>query len=460
MDTQDTQTMTRVATDGIRRRSLRHLSELIRLAGPIVVSRSGFLMLVMVDTIMTGRFATQELAFLAIGLGVFMPLMIVTLGMVMGTLVLTANAHGAGALADCGPVWRRSLQFSLLLGACGMAIGMFGETLLLWSGQTAEIAAGGGEVVAVLGAGLCGHLVFLSSAFFLEGLGRPRPTMLVMIAANVLNAGLNYVLIYGAFGNEPLGAVGAAYATTITRWGMAITLGLVVWNLRDWRELNIRAPLAGGFASWRALRRIGFAIGVSVGVESLAFAAMNVFAGWLGAIPLAAYGMTFNLMAFIFMLAIGIGAATAVRVGNAYGRRDLPDAALAGWVGLAATLAVMFVAGIVFATWPEPFAGIYTDDPVLLAQALITIAFIKWTSVPDGGQATMANALRGRGDVWVPCVIQTVSFFGVMVPTAYLFAFDWGYGVSGLFYGIIAGCVASLLGLSIRFQTLAQRDKR
>ena len=452
--------VTRVATDGIVRRTLRHLYELSRLAGPIVVSRSGFLLLVMMDTIMTGRYATQELAFLAISLSIFMPMMIVTLGMVMGTLVLTANKHGAGLLAECGPIWRRSVQFALLLGAVSFVIGLFGEKLLLWSGQTHAIAVGGGEVVFALGLGLCGHLVFLSSAFFLEGLGRPRPAMFVMIGANALNFGLNWVLIYGALGNEPMGAAGAAYATTLTRWTMAIALGLIVWNLRDQEALRIREPLEGGFSSWRALRRIGYAIGLSVGVESIAFAALNAFAGWLGAVPLAAYGMTFNLMAFIFMLAIGVGAATAVRVGNAYGRGDMPDAALAGWVGVAATLLIMFVAGLSFSTWPEPLAGIYTDDPILLAQAIIAIAFIKWTSMPDGGQATMANALRGRGDVWIPCLIQTICFFFVMVPIAYVCAFTWGYGISGLFYGIIAGCVASLVALSVRFQLLIYSDMK
>lgn len=458
IETPDPQT-NRLATEGYARRLKRHASELVRLAAPIVASRSGFLMLIMADTIMTGHFSSTELAYLSIGLGIFMPLMIVSLGMIMGTLVLTANAHGAGKLADCGPIWRRSLQYALVLGIVGFAIGANGETLLLWTGQTPEIAAGGGRVVTLVSLGLPAHLMFLASAFFLEGLGRPTPAMLVMIVANVINVALNALMVFGGLGwMEPMGASGAVLATTATRWFMALAMMAIVWNLRDRDILAIRAPLTGGFGSWRKLRRIGYAVGISVGVESLAFSALNAFAGWLGEIPLAAYGMTFNLMALIFMLAIGIGSATAVRVGMAYGRGDIPDAALAGWTGLAATVLAMIVAGVACAIWSEDLAAIYTEDPALLALAAVTIAFMRWTSVPDGGQATMANALRGRGDVWWPCIIQTASFFAVMLPIAYVSAFTFDNGILGLLHGMVVGCVVSLLWQALRFHMLAARD--
>lgn len=461
MNTSHDQAPTRIALEGYPRRLRRHASELVRLAAPIVASRSGFLLLIMADTIMTGHFSSTELAFLSIGLGIFMPLMVISLGLIMGTMVLTANAHGAGRLADCGPIWRRSMQYSLLIGLIGLAIGANGETLLTWTGQETDIAIGGGKVVVIVCLGLPAHLMFLGSAFFLEGLGRPIPAMLVMIVANALNIGLNAVFIDGVPGIvAPMGAAGAVLATSVTRWGMALALILVVWNLRDRDALAIRAPLSGGFASWTQLRRIGYAVGISVGVESLAFATLNTFAGWLGAIPLAAYGMTFNLVALIFMLAIGIGSATAVRVGMAHGRGDGPDAALAGWTGLGATILVMAVVGVGVSIWSQPLAAIYTEDPALLGLAALTIAYLRWTAVPDGGQATMANALRGRGDVWRPCIVQTVSFFVVMLPVAYVSAFALGNGIFGLFHGIVAGCGTSLLWLAIRFHLLARRDVR
>ena len=91
---------------------------------------------------------------------------------------------------------------------------------------------------------------------------------------------------------------------------------------------------------------------------------------------------------------------------------------------------------------------------------MITVGFITWVFVPDGGQAVMANALRGRKDVWAPSVIQTASFFGVMVPVGYVSAFVMDNGVVGLFHGIMVGTLVSLIWLSIRFQRLVMRDIR
>lgn len=449
---------TRVEIEGVTGRLRRHSSELLRLATPIVISRSGFLFLVMADTVMTGHFDAEELAYLAIGLGLIMPMMITSLGMIMGTLVLTANSYGAGKFSQCGPVWRRSLGYAFTLGVICIGIGYFGNELLLLTGQTPDVSRHGGEIMWIVSLGLPGHLLFLSSAYFLEGIGRPSLAMIIMVAANILNVCLNWLLIDGPFFGEPMGAAGAAWATTATRWFMAASLALIVWNLRDRDVYAIHAPLSGGFRSWQELRRIGYAIGMSVGVESLAFACLNAFAGWLGKMPLAAYGLTLNLMALAFMLAIGIGSATAVRVGIAFGRGDIPDAALAGWTGLGANVLVMCGTGVIAYFFNVPLAGFYTDDPALLAEAAITVAFITWIFVPDGGQAVMANALRGRKDVWMPTVIQTASFFGVMVPYGYMSAFVWGKGTVGLFEGILAGCIVSLFALSYRFHRLSKTE--
>ncbi len=445
-------------TEGASARVKRHTVEMLRLATPIVVSRSGFLVLVMADTVMTGQHSSDQLAYLAIALGLVMPLMITSLGLIMGTLVLSANEFGAGRFKACGTVWRRSLTYAMLLGLGCVLIGWNGELLLRLAGQSDDVSRAGGEIMRIISFGLPGHLLFLSSAYFLEGIGRPSPSMVVMVGANVLNVALNWLLIGGYGDVGPMGAAGAAWATTVARWTMAGALALYVWNMKGHARFGLRDKMEGGFRSWRELRRIGYAIGVSVGVESLAFSTMNIFAGWLGKMPLAAYGITLNLMALIFMLAIGIGSATAVRVGVAHGRGDFRDASLAGWTGLVINAVAMIIAGFLIYIYVDAIAGFYTSDPLLLVEALVTIAFIAWLFVPDGGQAVMANALRGRKDVWAPSIIQTTSFFGVMVPVGYYSAFIMGNGTVGLFHGILIGCIVSLTWLGFRFHILARRD--
>src|SRR5690606_29336855 len=159
------------------------------------------------------------------------------------------------------------------------------------------------------------------------------------------------------------------------------------------------------WAGWRRQRQIGYGGGVSLGMETMSFMALSLFAGQLGPVPLAAYGIVINVLALIFMVAAGLGAATAVRVGIAHGRRDWPDQALAGWTGLGANTAMMLLLGAVLMLFPETIAGAYTTDPAVLAVVAQPIAFTALILVADGGQTVMLNALRGRNDVLIPTIL-------------------------------------------------------
>ncbi len=97
-------------------RIVRHVSELVRLAGPVIVARAGILVMAVVDVIFVGRYGTSDLAHLALGSAPFNTLVGTGAGLLIGTLVMTANAFGRGALAECGAVWQRGTIYAGLLG--------------------------------------------------------------------------------------------------------------------------------------------------------------------------------------------------------------------------------------------------------------------------------------------------------------------------------------------------------
>lgn len=438
----------------------RHVRDLAVLAAPVVVARSGIMVMGLVDTVMVGRFSATELAYLGIGLAPITVLLLILTGLLMGTLVVTAAAFGAGEERGCGAVWRRSLPYGLALGALAAGVCAFGEPMLRLLGQSPELAREGGAVVRVLGLGLPGAALFLTSTFFLEGLRRPLPGMVMMIAANVVNVALNWIFVYGHLGSPAMGAVGSAWATTGVRLFLAAGLVGYVWTMADARRYGVRG---GGRTAWRAWarqRRIGYAAATSIGVEGTAFSALNLFAGWLGVLPLAAFSIGLNLITIAFMVAIGIGAATAVRVGMAHGRGEASEVALAGWTGLALGVAAMAVFAVVFAAVPEALAAAYTTDPALRAAAVPLVAIAAWILIVDGGQGVMANALRGRGETWAPTLMHTTSYFVVMIPLGWFLAFPLGRGAPGLFEAILAASVVSVSLLSFRFAWLGRRDRR
>ena len=445
-----------------RIRVRRHLNELLRVAPPIALARSGILLMVLTDTIMVGRHDTLELGYLAIGMSLLQPLVVTSIGLILGTLVMTANRYGAGDYSACGPVWRRSVGYAFCLGLGGLAICFFGEPMFHLTGQTDVLAREGGRVLLVLGIGMPAHLVFLATSFFLEGIGRPLPGLLFILVANILNLMLNWMLIPGvddAFlgGSISGGAVGAAIATTSCRWFLGIGMAAYVLTLHDHQKFGLRLRLEGGWRSWSPMRRLGYGSGVSLGVETIAFATIQQFAGWLEPEALAAFSVVFALLTTTFMAAIGISAATAVRVGNAHGRADNIDMGLAGWTGVGANSVMMAAAGVLFLAAAEPLAGLFSKETAVIGLAVPVIGWLGVVLIVDGGQAVLASALRGRQDVWMPCVIQAIAYFGVMIPVCWVLVFRFNQGVAGFYQAIFIAGVVSMVLLGGRLHRLGRR---
>lgn len=432
--------------------SLRgQLTDLVRLAVPVIVARAGLMTMVTVDTLVVGQYGTRDLAYLGLAGAIQGALMATMVGLLLGTIVLTAQTIGAGREGEAGAVFHRSLPYAVLVGVAGMIVCFFGEPLFVLLGQAPDIAAGAGDVMAVYGFGMIGAALFVTASFFLEGLKRPMAGVVATLVANVANAFLDWALVFGRLGFPELGAEGSAWATTVIRWGMGLGLLAYIWWLPEAERFGIRRRTARPWSSGGEQRRLGYAAGLSNGMEAGAFSALTVFAGWLGPLAIGAYTIGLNLLALPFMAALGFAAATAVQVGSAYGAGNRPATARAGWLGLAVTSVVLGLVGIGFWLFPVTIAHGFTQDPALVALTVPAVAFMAYILVADGGQVVMAQALRGRSDAWVPTALHFVSYFAVMMPVSYLLAFHADRGVMGLFEGIFVASLVSVSVLSARF---------
>jgi MATE family multidrug resistance protein len=456
MDQQRTTAVGRALPQTFRGRT----SELVRLATPVILSRSGMLIMSLVDTVMVGRYAAQELAYQSIAVAVTIPLFVTSVGLIMGTLVLTARALGEGNLAECGAAWRRGVAYAAGLGAVGFALAMLAEPFLLLTGQNPVIAEGGGEVARILAVGLPPMIVFMASGYFLEGLKRPKPPMVLMVIANIVNFFFNWMWIYGHVGFDAMGAAGAAWATTAARIVVTILIVLYIWNLKDHAALGVRVRPEGGWRAWAQQRRIGYSAGGSQFVETTAFAAQTLIAGLLGATQLAAYSIAFQSLALVFMSAIGFGAATAVLVGHAWGRRDTTEMANAGWTGLGVNTVAMIAFGALIYFLAPWIARGFANEAELIAAAVPLVAFVAFVLPADGAQAVLAHALRGRGETWVPVALHGFSYFVILIPLAWFLALKTDHGAIGILEAILIASAISMSLLAWRFHRLAAYDRR
>jgi MATE family multidrug resistance protein len=427
------------------------ISETLRLALPVMAARAGILVMTAVDTIMTGRFGADELAFYAIGNAPFILFMLLGIGLATGTVVLVAQAMGAGRPEETGRIWRIACIDTGLLGAVTALLLLPGESLLGWLGQTPEVAEGGARVMHAFALAMPAVLLFSVTSYFLEAIGRPHPGMVVMWLGNVLNLVLNWLLMFGPFGLPMLGAQGAALGTSITRWAMAAALLAYTFNFAGHRGYGVRGALGDVALVRRRLLRLGLPFAASQGLESSAFQFILVMAGWLGTTQLAAHQAAMNLNALLYMLTLGVATATSVRVGHAVGRHRPEQIAKAGWTGTGMGVTIMLACAPLIVLFRDQIGALYAADPLVVVTIAAALLIVCPTMVMDSGQGIVTAALRGTGDTWIPTVIHVSCFWPVMVGTAWYLAFPMGLGLPGLWWGLFTGLALAFLLLSLRF---------
>ena len=444
-----------------RRHTLRaHLRETMRLAVPVMLARLGVLTIITMDTAMSGHASGEDLAWYGVAIAPQIPLLLVGIGLLMGTIVMVAQAVGAGHPEQCGAIWRTSLAQAALAGAVMATACAFGEWFLLAMGQPEDIAAGGGRVAGgtrlrnARGAAVRGDEL-------LPRRHRPSvPGMVIIIVANIVNVALNWLLIFGHGGFPALGAEGAAIASSIVRWCMFAAAALYVLRFVNRRRFGITAAADPAERFGPRMRRIGLPMGIAHGLEAGAFAVMTLFAGLLGAAEVGGYSITTNLLALAFMGAIGLSTAASVRVGNAVGRGDPAGVRWSGCVAVGVAMLYLAMAAVVFGLLPDWLATLYTADAAVLAIAGATIVIGAFAAIPDGVHAVLMGALRGASDVWPATVLYVFSFWVVMVPLGYWLAVLEGRGAVGLMVAVVIGATIAALLLGWRFWVVSGRAVR
>ena len=435
------------------------LARLGRLAGPVVVSRLGVMTMGLTDTLVVGRHSAIELGYMALGWAVSSTMLGTAMGLLSGVQVMASRASGEGNLPAAGAALRRGLGYALWIGVASTAVLAIAGPLLMGAlGLKGDLAKGATGPLLVLAFSMPSFALSSAAASWLEGLGRMTPPMLLMWVANAINLGVDLVLVPGGFGLPALGAVGATIATFTGRAFLTVsTLGYIALMPGAGAMGVFRKPERSRPAEIEQ-RRIGYGAAASSFFEITAFSAMNVIAGWISPLTVAAWALTLNVLALVFMVPAGLSTATAVLLGRAYGAVDPVGLRRAAAVGFAVTAVFGIAVGALSAPFVRQIAGLYTYDPQTIALAAGAMALCTVFYLPDGMQVVVAQALRARGDVLVPSLTHLTSYIIVMLPLAYWLAIPRGGGIAGIAWAIIISAYVSAGLLLARFWMLARRD--
>ncbi|WP_371134701.1 MATE family efflux transporter [Phenylobacterium sp.] len=434
------------------------LAALWTLAWPVVMARLGIMVMGLADAVVVGRYSARELGYHALAWAPASVALTVAVGLLMGVQVMTARAIGEGRRVEAGAVLRRGVVYAFWIGMASTVIIVVGAPPGLRAiGLEPDLAEGASRAAVVFSYSLTTYIVSCAFSFWLEALARPMASMATMWLANVVNVILLLWLVPGTSGLPVVGAVAAAWATFGARAVLLISLMVYVALLPEARELGVfrRAPRERGLE--REQRRIGYGGGASNFFEVSSFASLNVIAGWVGTLSVAAWAVVLNVIGVVFMVPLGLATAVAVLVGNAYGARDRPGVLRAAYVGFAVTAAFGVAVSLVVLPFASLLVSGYTTDLAVIAMAAPALALCSLFFLADGVQVVVAHALRARGDVLMPAITHMASYILIMMPLAWWLTIPAGFGLIGMVWAvIIASFIAAGLLLG-RFWMLAPK---
>lgn len=423
------------------------------LGWPIVLSNLTQISLPIIDGVMVGSIHSNQLAAASLVINLISIPVLLCMGLTMAISPLVSASLGKSDYKSPLEILVNGMFiggiFSLLLAL----IFHFGKEVVFHLGQDLEVARIAQDYLVIIAWRLVPFALFSSISRFAQGLGHTRVVMTLNFITIPLNILLNYILIFGHWGMPAMELKGAGYGTLLTQL-IALIL-FIVMILRSDRFADYRNDLGQTFriklSRIKEIIKIGVPVGIQLSLESGAFAFSGLMAGWLGVQQQAAHQIGIYISSLTYVVSIGICTAGSIRVAFFFGKKDWDSVFAIGrsTVFLALIFGLIFSVLLIAGYVKIPF--LFTKDWDVIQFAKIVLLMTALFQLSDALQATSAGILRGIQDVKIPTYLSLIAYWVIGIPAGYLFAFTMGWGISGLWTGLILGLSFNALLLTIRF---------
>ena len=434
------------------------ISELLKLAGPLIVNNLSIAGMQFADAVMAGRLGAEALAAVAVGGSVWFFGFALCLGVMMAISPIAARHYGAGNPELIGRYTRQGMYLGFGIGVALIALAQMsvGPLLLKIGVDDSFRDLTVGYVEAIIW-GAPAIFIFLALRFTTEGIGRTRPIMYASIFSLACNVFLNYVFMFGHFGAPALGAVGCGVASAITMWLLMFVLATYMMLSRSYAPLQIFSRMAPVRPDvLKEIVVLGVPIAITITAEAGLFNAVSILMGTRGAAIAAAHQVAINFAATMFMIPLALSSAITVRVGHALGSGNGEAARYSGALGIAACAAFMTVSAAFLLVFRDSVVSMYTNDPSVTAIAISMLLMAAIFQVADGIQIGAAGALRGYKDTRLPMVINIIAYWVLAFPLAYLATVTYRLAPAYTWGAFVIGLGASAILLSWRYARVSR----
>ncbi|GIO21587.1 MATE family efflux transporter [Oceanobacillus sp. J11TS1] len=429
---------------------------------PILVTQVSINLMNFFDTVMSGQSSAVDLAGVAIGSSLWVPVLTCVNGIVLSITPIIAQLIGAKDKKDIPQVIQQGIYLSIGLSCVIILAGFFLLEPIL---QMMRLEPGVHHVakyyLVSLATGIIPLFIFHTVRSFMDGLGQTRASMIIILISLPINALLNYIFIFGKLGLPAFGGIGAGIATSITYWLVSIIALYMIHKVapfRSYQVFHIRFRPRPSY--WISQLKIGLPIGLAMFFETSIFSAVTIMMSIYDTNTIAAHQAAMNFAGLLYMLPLSIGMALTIAVGFEIGAKRFDDARSYTYLGITGGIIISLFAGIILFVFDGTVARLYHTNPEVIALTKQFILFAIFYQLADAIGAPIQGALRGYKDVNVTLILALISYWAIGLPTGYLFANYTSFGAFGYWIGIIVGLSAGAIALLFRLLYIQNKAKQ
>ncbi|WP_163971393.1 MATE family efflux transporter [Oceanobacillus halotolerans] len=439
------------------------LKEKLKLFGfilvPILITQVSMYLTNFFDTVMSGRAGASDLAGVAIGSSLWVPIFTGINGVLLAITPIIAQLTGAKSNND---VPRKVQQGVYLAIALAITVVLIGAVVLNPILQAMDLAADVRHTakfyLIALSTGIIPLFIFNTLRSFIDALGQTRISMTIMLISLPLNFLFNYMFIFGKLGVPAFGGVGAGIATALTYWLVCIIAFGIVYKIRPFRGYGIFSQwVLPSIKEWWEQLKIGIPMGFAIFFETSIFAAVTLLMSGYSTYTIAAHQAAINFATLLYMIPLSVGMALTIAIGFEVGARRFDHARTYGFIGISGGLLIALFAGAVLYIFNDTAAALYNDEPEVIELTKQFIYYAIFFQLADAFGAPIQGALRGYKDVNMTFIVAFTSYWIIGLPTGWVLANYTALEPFGYWVGIITGLSSGAIFLLWRLLYLQKK---
>src|SRR3982750_762925 len=185
------------------------------LAWPVLIAQLAVMAYAVIDTVMAGRYGTQDLAAVGIGASIYFSVFVGLMGVLLAVSPTVAQLLGAGRHSGIGEEIRQAMWLALALAVLSIAVFRYPDPLLRLSEAPPAVEQKVRAYLAIAAWGAPAGLAFRLFASYTTAVSLPRIMMRLNLLGLALKVPLNWMLIFGHWGLPPMGSAGCALSTAV-----------------------------------------------------------------------------------------------------------------------------------------------------------------------------------------------------------------------------------------------------